>query len=322
MGASCWIVVDDKVGVTNQCIGLAEALGFDFTVKRVSTRTLWRYLPLQLWFAPFRSLGPGSDSLEPPWPDVLITGGRRPGGLSMAIKRASGGRTFTIQLQDPYVNLSKFDLAITPRHDHCRGANVVEMVGALHHITPRRLTEHAARLAPSVAHLPRPLVAVMIGGTNRCYKLTPEVGHDIGARLAALARDSGAGLMVSTSRRSGAELTAAIKERLQGVPHVLWEGQGENPYFAYLGLADYIVVTCDSVSMVTEACATGKPVYVIDLPGGSRKFLEFHESFRREGYTRPFSGKLEHWQRPPLTDMENAVVEIKRRLKAAGITVT
>lgn len=322
MGASCWIVVDDKVGVTNQCIGLAEALGFDFVVKRVSTRALWRYLPLQLWFAPFRSLGPGSDPLEPPWPDVLITGGRRPGGLSMAIKRASGGRTFTIQLQDPYVNLSKFDLAITPRHDHCRGANVVEMLGALHHITPQRLAEHAARLAPTVAHLPRPLVAVMIGGTNRCYKLTPEVGYDIGERLAAMARTTGAGLMVSTSRRSGPELTAAIKARLRDVPAVMWEGQGENPYFAYLGLADYIVVTCDSVSMVTEACATGKPVYVIELEGGSRKFLEFHDSFRRAGYTRPFAGVLERWQPPPLTDMEQAVAEIKRRLSKAGIAVS
>jgi mitochondrial fission protein ELM1 len=321
MGASCWIVVDDKVGVTNQCIGLAEALGFDFVVKRVSTRALWRYLPLQLWFAPFHSLGPGSDPLEPPWPDVLITGGRRPGGLSMAIKRASGGKTFTIQLQDPYVDLSKFDLAITPRHDHCKGDNVVEMLGALHHITPQRLAEHAARLAPTVAHLPRPLVAVMIGGTNRCYTLTAETGHDIGERLAAMARASGAGLMVSTSRRSGPELSAAIKERLRDVPAVMWEGQGENPYFAYLGLAEYIVVTCDSVSMVTEACATGKPVYVIELEGGSRKFLEFHDSFRRAGYTRPFTGVLERWQPPPLTDMQQAVAEIKRRLAKAGIAV-
>jgi len=321
MGATCWIVVDDKVGVTNQCIGLAEALGFDFTVKRVSTRALWRYLPLQLWFAPFKSLGPGSDPLEPPWPDVLITGGRRPGGLSMAIKRASGGKTFTIQLQDPYVNLSKFDLAITPRHDHCKGANVVEMLGALHHITPQRLAENAIRFAPTVEHLPRPLVAVMIGGTNRCYQLTPEVGRDIGDRLATLARDTGVGLMVSTSRRSGAALTAAIKARLQGVPHVLWEGEGENPYFGYLGLAENVIVTCDSVSMVTEACATGKPVYVIDLPGGSRKFLEFHASFRQAGYTRPFTGSLESWQPPPLTDMQQAVVEIKRRLAKAGIAV-
>src|SRR3569623_296408 len=222
MAVSCWIAVDDKVGVTNQCIGLAAALGLDYVVKRISTRAPWRYLPLQLWFAPLRSLGPGSDALAPPRPDVLITGGRRPAGLSTSIKRASGGRTYTIQLQDPYVPLRRFDLVITPLHDHCKGDNVVEMTGALHHITAARLAEH-------------------------------------------------------------------------------------------------IIVTCDSVSIVSEAAATGKPVYVIDLPGGSRKFLEFHATFRREGYTRPFTGTLEPWTHPPYTDMEKAVAEIKRRIGQAGI---
>ena len=321
MTATCWIVVDDKVGVTNQCIGLAEALGLPFAIKRVSTRAPWRYLPLQLWLAPFRSLGPGSDALTPPWPDVLITGGRRPAGLSMAIKRASGGRTYTIHLQDPYISLRLFDLVITPLHDHCTGGNVVEMTGALHHITSQRLAEHAARFAPNVAHLPRPLVAVMIGGSNRCYRLDADAASDIGDRLAKFARTQKVGLLVSTSRRSGKEVTAAIKERLQDVPALLWEGDGENPYFAYLGLADYVIVTCDSVSMVSEACATGKPVYVIYLEGGSRKFREFHAVFEREGYTRPFTGTLEPWTHPPYSDMEKAVIEIKRRMKQAGVDI-
>src|SRR3569832_1823294 len=101
MAVSCWIVVDDKVGVTNQCIGLAEALGLDYVVKRISTRAPWRYLPQQLWFAPLHSLGPGSVALALPWPDVLISGGRRPAGLSMASGRAGGGRAGAGRGRDP-----------------------------------------------------------------------------------------------------------------------------------------------------------------------------------------------------------------------------
>src|SRR3569623_1731452 len=200
MAVSCWIVVDDKVGVTNQCIGLAEALGLAYAVKRISTRAPWRYLPLQLWVALLRARGRGSVARAPPWPDGLISGGRRPAGLSMAIKRASGGRTYTIQLQDPYVPLRHFDLVITPLHDHCKGDNVVEMTGALHHLTAALLAEHAARYAPRATQLPRPRVAVLIGGSNRCYRLTAAVARDIGARLELLASDSGASVLDGAER--------------------------------------------------------------------------------------------------------------------------
>ena len=93
----------------------------------------------------------------------------------------------------------------------------------------------------------------------------------------------------------------------------IWDGSGDNPYMGYLALADVLVVTADSVNMVSEAAATGKPVFVVDLKGGSRKFRLFHEDMRGKGITRPFEGRLETWIYPPLQETARAAEEIRRR---------
>jgi mitochondrial fission protein ELM1 len=105
-----------------------------------------------------------------------------------------------------------------------------------------------------------------------------------------------------------------LRDKLADVPAVIWDGSGENPYFAYLGLADHIVVTADSVSMVSEACSTGKPVYVVELEGGSQKFRRFHEGLRSDGITREFTGVLANWRYAPLDDTQRAAAEVRRRL--------
>ena len=98
------------------------------------------------------------------------------------------------------------------------------------------------------------------------------------------------------------------------MPHVVWDGSGENPYFAFLAFADAIIVTEDSVNMVTEAAGTGKPVYVQSLPGKSRRLLRFHRLMRERGATRPFEGKLEFWTYPPINDTEVVASAIRRAL--------
>jgi mitochondrial fission protein ELM1 len=158
---------------------------------------------------------------------------------------------------------------------------------------------------------------VLIGGTNRAYRMTPALTHALAERLAALARVDGAGLAITPSRRTGAENLAILKERLSGLPAVIWEFCGENPYFGFLGLADAILVTADSVNMVSEAASTGKPVLVAALEGGNAKFRAFHESMRNAGHTRPFQGRLERWQPPPLDETGRVAAEVKRRLFAA-----
>jgi mitochondrial fission protein ELM1 len=312
---TCWVLTDGTTGMEIQCLGLAEALGLSPVVKRVRTRPPWKYLPPQLWVAPMLALSPRGDRLEPPWPDLLITVGRQSVALSVAVRRRSRGKTFTVHIQNPVMNPRNFDLVVAPFHDRLEGPNVVATRGALHGVTAAKLAAAAERFAPKLAHLPRPLVAVLVGGDNRVYRLTPRRMQDLIAGLAGLAKRHGAGLAVTTSRRTGEENAAALREALESLPTVLWDGTGENPYLGFLALADAIVVTCDSVNMVSEACATGKPVYVFDLEGGSDRFRRFHEPLRRDGVTRPFDGTLAKWDYALLDDTARAAEVIRRRLR-------
>lgn len=310
----CWVLTDGSPGMENQAKGLAEVLGFDPVVKRIKNRAPWRWLPASLWLFPFAAPGPAGDKLAPPWPDVLIATGRQSVGPALAIKKASGGRTFAIQLQDPGALRGKFDVVVAPRHDKLAGPNVIATTGSVHGITPERLAAARAEYAPKLAHLKRPLVAVLIGGDNKVYRLTRERIGAMCDGLAALVNSAGAGLAVTPSRRTGAANEAVLRERLTPLGAEIWDGSGNNPYLGFLACADAIVVTSDSVNMASEACATGKPVFVFELEGGSPKFRDFHERLRHAGLTRPFEGRLEHWTYPPLDDTAKVAAEIKRRL--------
>lgn len=297
-------------------MGLAEAVGLPFIVKRIHPRAPWKFLPPPMWPSPLASLGPSSDPISPPWPRLLIATGRLSVAISIAVRRASRGRTFTVQIQNPAVSPKHFNLVIPPRHDRLRGPNVVPSRGALHRVTADRLAEAAKEFAPMVAHLPKPLVAVLVGGNNGVYKLTPAGTRKLATELIAMAKKSGAGLVVTASRRTGSENEAILRDALADAPAVVWDGTGANPYFGFLGLADAVVATCDSVSMASEAAATGKPVYIVDLEGGSRKFREFHKGLRDDGITRPFKGTLETWTYAPLDDTARVAALVHQRLNA------
>ena len=137
----------------------------------------------------------------------------------------------------------------------------------------------------------------------------------IADNLAALSRRYGASLLVTPSRRTGAANEAVLHERLKGLSAFIWDGSGENPYLGMLALADYLVVTSDSVSMVTEACATGKPVYVIEVESRSRRHGRFHDDLGAEGVTRPFDGTLENWTYEPIYDAGRVAAAVSRLLE-------
>ncbi|MGQ9371375.1 mitochondrial fission ELM1 family protein [Azospirillum sp. ST 5-10] len=311
---TCWVVTEGAAGMENQGVGLAEALGLTPVVKRIRLRSPWKQLTPFLRIGNRFAFAADGDPVGPPWPDVLIAIGRQSNPAALAARRHSRGRTFTVRIQDPQISPRHFDLVVVPEHDRLRGPNVVTTRGALHRVTHEALAAAAARHAERLAALPHPRVAVLIGGSNGVYHLTPTVMGDVADKLAHLARDHGAGLLVTPSRRTGADNEAILRARLSGLPAEVWDGTGENPYFAYLALADTVVVTCDSVSMVSEACFTGKPVYVIELEGGSPKFRAFLDALYRDGIARPFTGTLERWDYAPFDDTRRVADEIRRRL--------
>ena len=296
---SVWVLHDGKPGMASQALGLAEAAGFPFVDKRLAIRRPWTWLAPSLWVAPLHAATVSGHRLAPPWPDLVIGCGRNAVCPALAIRSASGGRTLAAHVQDPRFGRDRFDLMVVPEHDRLRGPRVLVTAGAVHRVTPRRLAAERRRF-PRLEGLPRPIVGVLIGGANRAYRLDLERLGEIAERVAAAARRRGGAVLATPSRRTGPAGLALLSERLAGVPGEVWDGTGDNPYFAYLAVADALLVTADSVSMVSEAASTGKPVHIIDLPGGDAKFARFHEGMRRAGITRPFAGDIEQWSyRPP-----------------------
>jgi uncharacterized protein len=313
MQHTCWIITPGAAGFESQARGLAEALGLAPEFKRVRVKAPWTWLPGRFWLRPLQALAAGSDALTPPWPDLVISCGRIAAPLALAIKRASGGATHAAHIQDPLLPPGAFDIVIAPRHDGLAGANVLTTVGAIHPVTAAKLDAAAERWRAAFAALPRPLIGVLIGGSNGRYTLDERITSELANRLAGLARQRGAGLAVTPSRRTGAENERVLRDRLAGLPAFVWDGQGDNPYLGILALADTIVVTEDSVSMTSEALATGKPVYVVRLSGHSRRQRRFHDELIAAGYTRPFEGELASWSYAPPDDTARAAAECRRR---------
>jgi mitochondrial fission protein ELM1 len=300
-----WVLHDGKAGMASQALGLAEATGFPFVEKSLAVRPPWAWLPPQLWLAPLSAVSDRGLPLRPPWPDLVIGCGRNTAAPALAIRAANTGRTIAAQVQDPGVGHEAFDLMVVPEHDRLRGARVVTSKGAMHRVTPEKLTAARQRFS-GLGALPRPVIGVLIGGSNRAYHLTLDRLGKIADEIAACLRETGGAAVVTPSRRTGAAGIALLRQRMHGLPATVWDMTGENPYLAYLAAADAFLVTADSVSMVSEAAATGKPVHIIELEGGDAKFRRFHAAMREAGITRPFSGRIESWTYAPLDDTERA----------------
>jgi hypothetical protein len=244
--------------------------------------------------------------LSPPWPDLIVTSGRRSAIIGVAVKRAAGSRPVLVHAQDPLTNPRLFDLIVAMEHDRVRGPNVMRVVTALHDVTPERLAAAREVWQARLAHLPRPLVGVLLGGPTRGSDFGVVEARELQGRLAALQASQGGSLVIVPSRRTPDEALAVFQAAAQADPSVwVWDRSGENPYAGVLALADRLVVTGDSVSMVSEALATPHPVEVF-----ASDLRKRHEGFVRtlvdQGLVRLFDGR-------PTDPVPRPVVDATRR---------
>ncbi len=316
-----WAVSDGRSGIEAQVVGLSDAIArlvpCEVTVKRVGWSGNTGRLPWWLNFLPRRWLVPESgipSGKDGDWPDLWIAAGRATLPLSIRARRWSGGKTFVVQIQDPRVPATMFDLVIPPKHDRLTGDNILPITGSPHRVTPRRLETEYAAFADVIDPMPHPRVAVLVGGKSKAFDLSSERAAQIAHSIQIPLEQDGGSLLMTFSRRTPEPARALMAARLRHLPGMVWDGEGPNPYFAFLAAADYILVTEDSTNMATEAASTGKPVFVLKMDGSSLKFRLFHEELESQGAARPYGGAFHGWTYEPVNETDRAAREVLSRI--------
>jgi hypothetical protein len=272
------------------------------------------WLPVSFFHNALRQLENGGDALQEPWPDAVVTSGRRSAPLALAIKEASHGRAKAIHLTDPRQCRLQFNLIVAMDHDNTPGGNVIHTHFALHRVTRARLAEANAIWAPRFAALPRPHIGVLIGGSTNKYTLTDNAFAALVQQLKNTLESTPGSLLITPSRRTGEANIAALKAAFADEPRAfMHNGMGENPYLGILADADHLMITDDSVNMLSEGYSTGKPITLLPFAGHvNTKPARFAQRLVREGIARPLNLPLMSWSYPVVNEMSRVVEAVKR----------
>lgn len=316
-GASVWSLSDDRAGNRRQADALAQALG----IGPVESHTLVARAPWR-WLAPYRTPGcrqafgaPFADlSMQPP---ALAVGCGRQAALATRLLRARGARS--VQVLNPRLSSDLWDLVVVPEHDAVRGPNVLTMLGSLNPIDEAWLA--AARAAfPAFAILPRPRIALLLGGSSRHFDFDRQAFDELADQLRRLLVHTGGSLLATTSRRTPEAIAAQLPQRFGDVPGVRWrsEGDGPNPYAGMLAWADRIVCTPDSVNMLSEACATRAPVQVFAPDAVEGRVRHFLHRLQARDRVRPLGTLWHDGDAEPLRETARIAAEVRARLEYVG----
>ncbi|HUH32035.1 MAG TPA: mitochondrial fission ELM1 family protein [Rhodanobacter sp.] len=310
----CWAITDHAAGNQRQALALATQMHCAVRHLQLAPRAPWSWLAPH-WLRGGRIALPLEQRtlFAPPWPGMAIGCGRTAALFTRMLRTLSAGRCYTVQILDPRVDPAQWDTVIAPRHDRLRGANVLHALGSLNPVDDRWLAD-GRDSCPQFADLPRPRVGVLLGGPRHGMAMDTDYLQQLLAHLLARQRNAGGSLLVLTSRRTAPGWIGIIRQALQGVPGIIWAGtdDGSNPYAGVLGWADRLIVTPDSVNMLSEACAVGCPVHTLVTRPLPRKLADFHRALRAAGRLHDLDAQAT--TRPaPLRETATIAAEVRRR---------
>ncbi len=295
-----WALTDGRPGNDNQTLAVAEKLGA-FEVKRIE----FSFLAKLHNFLLGRTFIGVKNKPQPPYPDIVISAGRKLSRIARTIKKRSNAKI--VQLMWPGFGHQDFDLIFTPKHDNLPPKpNLIEIIGSPNRVTPNLLEEHAAKWRGKIPFTGKPVVSVLVGN----------VTNDEADKLIRILSQIKGYLLISTSRRTSAYLTNALRELKNEKYFFEWKAGAENPYFAFLGLADFIIVTGDSQSMCAESVTTGKPAYIFNCEGPPRH-TDFTNYLIESGKARALIDcNLKNYEYQPLDMLNFATNTIREKLES------
>ncbi len=302
-------------GMVSQVEGLAKALGLSYKHQKIELKSFWNLIPPKI--------SPISENLVKNKfvcdCKVIISCGRKSVIPSIALKKRLGNQIFNIHVQDPKVSFEHFDLIITPEHDNLKGENIINTIGAIHYLNKKEINENSKYLGIEKDKR-RELVAFIIGGPNKYYNYSEKQIHELFNKVKTLFTPDKFKIIVIPSYRTP-ENILKIAYNTFSINHHVVKTIDKKAYLSALAISNYIVVTCDSTSMISEAAMTGKPVYIAMMksfkPTG--RFKKFYSQLKDLGITRELEDRVESWSYNSLNEVNRIAPIVKAKMKKHGI---
>jgi hypothetical protein len=304
------ILTEGMHGMISQAEGLAKALGLNFFHEKIELNNFWKLMPSK--FTPVKRFI-FKNSIKENF-DVIISCGRKSVIPSIFFKQNSQKKIFNIHIQDPKVSLKNFDFVVAPEHDDLEGENVISTKGALHYLNMKEIDENRGYLEDKI-NKNKDIITLILGGPTKYYKYTKENIQKIYSKLNNNINKKNLQLVVIPSMRTPSETIKLAKEYF-GSDHLIIDNVDKKAYLSGLSLAKFIVVMCDSSSMISEAALTGKPIYVAQIPSSKNdyRFKKFRDLFKELNIIKELNDNLETWNYERLDETNRVAQEIKKKL--------
>ena len=309
------LLTEGMHGMISQVEGLAKALDLDFIHEKIELNNFWKLVPPKI--TPIKSFV-FKNNIEHDF-NIVISCGRKSVIPSIYLKKKFKEKIINIHIQDPKVSLTNFDFVVAPEHDRLIGKNVISTKGAIHYLRENELDENTSYLKPKIKK--EKIVTLVVGGPNKYYDYKLSLVEEIFSKIKQNFINNDYQLIFIPSMRTPKNVIDQAKNYFDNDQIIITEID-KKAYLSSLRLADHIVVTCDSTSMISEAAITGKPIYVAQMPHikNNYRFKKFFEMFRKLNITKDLSNNLEVWEYEKLNETDRISGYIKSKLKDYDIS--